>query len=530
MTGRIPREVRRLRNYCEKNKKIDDFSKLLEGFSADRFGSYYKRIDKLKNELNQDQQEQMIEMIHSLYTLGFNNAKRPKNVLGTVYDKVSGSEYGAQLERAMIVSEGRNTLRNYEIFKFTCFEKNNELRTSKQKQNLSYDINFTSNLDLKDLSSLNYKNYANNTTVLFVPDSETFPSFDYVIINYNSKKQNCNIYFKQITKSTIDEHYYKDNNFKDFNNLLERKYIVTGYSAIKKQKIDSFENHKVNLLIKEIVQEKKNPTSNVTTTKFDLEAVSKTFQQKVNIVDNNQNNNNSNVRKFDVEAVSKAYQQKNTPTIQATTYVTNATRKFDVEATAKAYKEELIRQEELKKKLIEEERIRQEELEKRLIEEEIQRKKEEEEREKEEIERLKREKEEIERYEREWRERSANASTSTTTYDDDDENVTTEKQVYRQPVVHRSTSSSSSRCGKSFAKEYAYLGNCCGFGSKKNNCVCCGKWPAKIPALLCSNHNFGSKKNNCAKCGKWTGSTKIQAMLCSSCGFGSKSKSCCAMY
>ncbi|KAF0974333.1 hypothetical protein FDP41_006365 [Naegleria fowleri] len=99
-------------------------------------------------------------------------------------------------------------------------------RKSLYYTSLSYEINTHQSFSLKDIQILNKRNYPKGTGVLFIPESELFPCFDYAIIKYGDEA--VEIYLKQTTISTVDSHYCKDSKCSktDFDNLITQQYII----------------------------------------------------------------------------------------------------------------------------------------------------------------------------------------------------------------------------------------------------------------------------------------------------------------
>ena len=102
---------------------------------------------------------------------------------------------------------------------------------------------------------------------------------------------------------------------------------------------------------------------------------------------------------------------------------------------------------------------------------------------------------------------------------------------YTDPRFNSALKVNMSRCGRSWAKDPAFVCSDCSFGSKADNCCVCGKWmgSCKTSAHLCGDCSFGCRKDNCCRCGKWMGSSKAPAHLCGDCSFGSRKEECAAL-
>ncbi|EFC35781.1 predicted protein [Naegleria gruberi] len=81
---------------------------------------------------------------------------------------------------------------------------------------------------------------------VFIPESETFPSFDYAIIMY--KEKSLEIFLKQSTISTVESHYCHSNGKTDVDNLLERLYVLNREGKAMKRKQNVPEQYHFSLL------------------------------------------------------------------------------------------------------------------------------------------------------------------------------------------------------------------------------------------------------------------------------------------
>ncbi|KAG2370870.1 hypothetical protein C9374_013781 [Naegleria lovaniensis] len=253
VTGRIPRELRYLANYLKGKKGTDeDFNQ----FVMNMRGVYDRRLDLLVSTLDKNKKEQFEKTLEDLFALGILDG-RPDSVSGVVYDK--GLLYKDSCGKLFIINDPAkrclfhhyctkldmpNIPKNiYGSAKGTMFEKHlvrqeygigkhldrkfyvtNKLSSNPTTSTLSYEINVQESLDLKDLSSLDRRNFLKGTGVLFIPESETFPSFDYAIVMY--KEKTVEIFLKQTTISTVDSHYCHSNGTTDMDNLLKRFYVL----------------------------------------------------------------------------------------------------------------------------------------------------------------------------------------------------------------------------------------------------------------------------------------------------------------
>jgi hypothetical protein len=230
---------------------------------------YQARLDLLNREFEKiNQKNEFIETLEGLFALGLHTG-RPYSTQGIAYDKglmykdedgklhiinepakrvlfgyycknnkitaipqnVSASEKGALFQRYLIVQE-YNIGNHNDRFNVVS-------ATPNYTTTLEYKINVHQSLDLKDLSPLYRKEYLQNTVVLFVPESEKFPSFDYAIVSY--KENDISIFLKQTTISTVDSHYKKNNSVPtDIDNLMKRVYIVENNAAIRKNNPDNY--------------------------------------------------------------------------------------------------------------------------------------------------------------------------------------------------------------------------------------------------------------------------------------------------
>jgi len=263
VTGRIPRELRRLALFLkEKNNADEDFNQ----FILSSMNEYRSKLNSLTDRLDDLKKQHFLLTLEGLFTLGLFNG-RPCEVEGMVYDQglmykdrdqklfivselakrclfhyycacmkitsisqtISGSEKGALFERYLLKQE-YNIGKHYGQFYVTngSFPS---IRTS-----LEYEVNTHQSLSLKDMHTLNRNNYPKGTGVLFIPESETFPSFDYAIITYCEPVE---ILLKQTTVSTVASHYYNKGTSPktDVDNLLTQQYIVDEKGkAIKSKK------------------------------------------------------------------------------------------------------------------------------------------------------------------------------------------------------------------------------------------------------------------------------------------------------
>jgi len=80
----------------------------------------------------------------------------------------------------------------------------------------------------------------NGAGVLFIPESKTFPSFDYAIVVY--KQTQVEIFLKQTTISTIDSHHRRGNGKTYVDNLLNRTYVIKKEGEVIKGKLDTPNN------------------------------------------------------------------------------------------------------------------------------------------------------------------------------------------------------------------------------------------------------------------------------------------------
>ncbi|KAF0979440.1 hypothetical protein FDP41_001783 [Naegleria fowleri] len=264
VTGRIPRELRYLANYLKGKKGTDeDFNQ----FVMNMRGVYDRRLDSLVSTLDKNKMEQFEKTLEDLFTLGILNG-RPYSVSGVVYDK--GLLYKDSYGKLFIINDPAkrclfhhyctkldmpNIPKNiYGPAKGIMFEKHlvrqeygigkhldrkfyvtNKLSSNPTISTLSYEINVQASLDLKDLSSLDRRNSLKGTGVLFIPESEIFPSFDYAIVMYKEKP--VEIFLKQTTISTVDSHYYNHRNGNtDMDNLLKRFYVLDSKGKAMKRK------------------------------------------------------------------------------------------------------------------------------------------------------------------------------------------------------------------------------------------------------------------------------------------------------
>nr|CAG4719037.1 unnamed protein product [Naegleria fowleri] len=264
VTGRIPRELRYLANYLKGKKGTDeDFNQ----FVMNMRGVYDRRLDSLVSTLDKNKMEQFEKTLEDLFTLGISNG-RPYSVSGVVYDKgllykdsygklfiindpakrclfhhyctkldmpnipknIYGSEKGTMFEKHLVRQEygiGKHLDRKFYV--------TNKLSSNPTISTLSYEINVQANLDLKDLSSLDRRNFLKGTGVLFIPESEISPSFDYAIVMYKEKP--VEIFLKQTTISTVDSHYCNHRNGNtDMDNLLKRFYVLDRKGKAMKRK------------------------------------------------------------------------------------------------------------------------------------------------------------------------------------------------------------------------------------------------------------------------------------------------------
>ncbi|KAF0974642.1 hypothetical protein FDP41_006116 [Naegleria fowleri] len=227
VTGRIPRDLRKLASF-------------LQG----------KRLDEEEKKL-------FLQTLEGLFTLGLYKG-RPTDVGGIVYDQglmykdhdgklfivnepakrclfqyycnniprhiipknISGSEKGALFERYLIAQE-YHIGNHFAKFFITHMSNLESLSAS-----LSYEINTHQSFSLKGIDIFNKRNYPKGTGVLFIPESEIFPCFDYAIIKYGDEV--VEIFLKQTTFSTVDFIYCKDSKCSktDLDNLLTQQYII----------------------------------------------------------------------------------------------------------------------------------------------------------------------------------------------------------------------------------------------------------------------------------------------------------------
>ncbi|KAG2372842.1 hypothetical protein C9374_013122 [Naegleria lovaniensis] len=253
VTGRNPRELNYLAHFLKDKKGSDKDFNL---FFNERVNIYDRRLDSLVRKLDKSKNEQFEKTLEDLFTLGLFNG-RPDNVSGIVYDigllykdsngklfiindpakrclfnhycrldmpkipkNISDSEKGAMFKKYLLRQE--YGLRRQLDSEF--YVTNNLSTTTTSTLSLSYYVHKHASLDLKDLSSLDRNNYLKGIGVLFIPESETFPSFDYAIVMY--KGRTAKIFLKKTTISTIDSHYCHSNGNTDVENLLERCYVL----------------------------------------------------------------------------------------------------------------------------------------------------------------------------------------------------------------------------------------------------------------------------------------------------------------
>ncbi|KAG2381541.1 hypothetical protein C9374_006530 [Naegleria lovaniensis] len=265
VTGRIPRELRYLANYLKGKKGTDeDFNQ----FVMNMRGVYDRRLDLLVSTLDKNKLEKFEKTLEDLFALGILNG-RPDRVSGVVYDK--GLLYKDSLGKLFIINDpAKRCLFHHYCTKLDMpnipknvhnsatgimFEKHlvrqeygigkhlerkfyvtNKLSSNPTTSTLSYEINLQESFDLKDLSTLDRRNFLKGTGVLFIPESETFPSFDYVIVMYKEKP--VEVLLKQATISTIDSHYCDQKGKTDMDKLLKRFYVLDrkGKAMKRKQK------------------------------------------------------------------------------------------------------------------------------------------------------------------------------------------------------------------------------------------------------------------------------------------------------
>ncbi|KAF0978059.1 hypothetical protein FDP41_002574 [Naegleria fowleri] len=254
VTGRIPRDLRKLASFLQGKKGTDeDFNQFIT-LTKDE---YSRRLRVLDKKLDEEEKKLFLQTLEGLFTLGLYKG-RPTDVGGIVYDQglmykdhdgklfivnepakrclfqyycsniprhiipknISGSEKGALFERCLITQE-YHIGNHFAKFFITHMSNLESLSAS-----LSYEINTHQSFSLKYIDIFNKRNYPRGTGVLFIPESENFPCFDYAIIMYGDEV--VEIFLKQTTISTIDSHYCKD--FKcsktDLDNLITQQYII----------------------------------------------------------------------------------------------------------------------------------------------------------------------------------------------------------------------------------------------------------------------------------------------------------------
>ncbi|KAL9653247.1 hypothetical protein ABK040_010954 [Willaertia magna] len=250
-TGRIPRELKKFVDFLGDNTTVTDDTVNL--FINDTVDEYKQRLSRFVNELGPENLEMFYKTLEDLFTLGLFDG-RPSSIPGVIYDKgllykthqgllycineaakrVLFSLYCRSQKQLIIPKNSLNS--GYLLEKYLLMQEYN-LMTINTPQRfkmvhsnysdysniISHSINTHQSLDLKDLSTLNKENYLIGTTVLFVPESEQFPSIDYLIVQY--EKNMINLYLKQSTVSKIDVHY-SGKLYTDLEKLLNRNYII----------------------------------------------------------------------------------------------------------------------------------------------------------------------------------------------------------------------------------------------------------------------------------------------------------------
>ncbi|EFC43138.1 predicted protein [Naegleria gruberi] len=193
VTGRIPRELKYLADHLKGKKGTDeDFNH----FITVRQGEYASRLRSLVNKMDKEENDEFLKTLEDLFTLGLFDG-RPCTVSGNVYDmgllykdsdqnlyiindpanrclfhhycskvdmphipkNISVSQKGALFEKYLL-------RREYGLCKHLDgkFYVTNKLSTT-TTSTLSYEVNEHASLDLKDLHSLNRRNYLRGTGV-----------------------------------------------------------------------------------------------------------------------------------------------------------------------------------------------------------------------------------------------------------------------------------------------------------------------------------------------------------------------------